>query len=201
MSGIKRSLSRREKVLLLVLALIGLIGLYFYLVHYPIVNRMAEIENERGEVADQQIVADARSTIYKSMRSELDEIFAMPEDKITVMPEYDNIQVLMQHFNTIFANVNPELSFDSVTVSDGVAVRTVRFTFSASGYDEAKEVIKNLTGTGFRCLLSGLTFSPTDGDLETNGVRVSGVITFYENAAETTPAPGTNTNTSTGAEN
>lgn len=183
MSHINRNLSRREKVLLLVLVLIGLIGLYFYFVHYPIMERTAEIGSERDEVADQRIVADARSTIYKSMKDELDEIFAMPENKITVMPEYDNIQVLMQHFNTIFADVSPELTFDTVTVNDGVAVRTVRFSFSATGYGEAKEVIKNLTGTGFRCLLSGLTFTPTDGDLETNGVRVSGVITFYENAA------------------
>ncbi len=184
MSHINRNLSRREKVLLLVLVLIGLIGLYFYLVHYPIVNRMSEIENERGEVADQQIVADARSAVYKSMKDELDVIFAMPEDKITVMPNYDNIQVLMQQFNTIFANVSPELSFDTVTVSDGVAVRTMRFSFAASGYEEAKEVITNLTGTGFRCLLSGLTLSPSDGDVETNELHVSGVITFYENAAD-----------------
>lgn len=177
-----RALTRREKILLLVLALVGVVGLYFCLVHYPIAERTDEIEAERAEIADKTVVAEVRSGIYKSMRSELDEIFKMPEDELTVMPKYDNIGVLMQYFNTIFADVAPEIQYDSVRTEDGVVLRTVRFTFTAKDYAEAKSVIDNLTGTGFRSLLSDLSFTPDEGDLEAGRVRVSGTAVFYEQA-------------------
>lgn len=178
---LNRSFSRREKVLMLVLALVLVAGLYFLLVHYPVSQRMDEIELENEEILFEKDVADSRLAVYNDMKAELDEIFAMPEDEITVMPEFDNIQTLMNIFNDIFQGTGQTLNFDNVTYNGNIASRTMRFSFSAADYAQAKSILERLTGTGFRCLMDSVSFAPTeDGSVESGALRVSGTITFYE---------------------
>ena len=182
---LNRSFTRREQVLILVLVLAALVGLYFYAVHYPIVNRLEEIETEQEEIALRTEVAEKRASQYRAMKAELEEIFAMPEDQITVMPEYDNFQTLMNYFNVIFLGTDPVLNFDAVRTSGKIATRTVRFSFTAEGYAQAKHILDQLTDTGFRCLLDSVSLVPSesDGEVELSPLRVSGTVTFYELAA------------------
>ena len=58
--------------------------------------------------------------------------------------------------------------------------RTVRFSFSAESYDHARQVLTELTGTGYRCLLESVSLGPDNGDVFTGKLSVSGSITFYE---------------------
>lgn len=183
---LNRRFSRREIALILLLVVILLVGMYFYFVHYPITQRHAEIEEEREEIALSTEVAEARYAVYQSMKSELAEIFAMPEDKLTVMPEYDNIQTLMNYFHVIFVDgTNEALNYDSVSVNGNIAKRTVRFSFTAVSYEQAKEILGQLAGTGYRCLLENVSLVPAEsgGEVETGALRVSGTITFYELAS------------------
>lgn len=178
---LNRAFSRREKLLLLVLVIILLVGLYFYLVHFPIVNRTAEIGTETDEVLFEQDVANARLAVYNDMKSELDEISAMPAGEVTEMPIYDNANTLMLHLNRIFSGTNQKLSFDTVNIDGNVAERTMRFSFTAQSYTQARAVITDLTGTGFRCLLDSLSITPSEGNVEDGQLlEVSGSITFYE---------------------
>lgn len=186
MSFLNRSFTRREIVLLLVLVLLLIVGLYFYAVHYPIVNRMAEINAEEEDVLFKTDVAKTRQGIYNNMKTELDEIFKTPEDELTVMPEYSNFQTLLNHFNTIFDGHEPVLSFDTVTFNGNIAARTVRFTFLASDWEEGREILTQLTDTGYRCLLDSLSFTSDDSRdndnffVESSPLKISGSITFYE---------------------
>lgn len=174
-------LSTREKLLLLLMVLILLVGLYFYLVHYPITERMEEISLEREDLLVQQAVADTRLQTYNDMKAELEEIFAMPEDEITVMPEYSNRETLLLYFDQIFAGTNQVLNFDDERVNDNIVERGVRFSFNADSYAQARDILTKLTvASGFRCLLDSLSVSPSGGDLENGALRISGSITFYE---------------------
>ncbi len=179
-SFLNRAFSRREKLLMVAFVVILLVGLYILLVHYPIVNRTQEIAQESEELLFQQDVANSYLATYNNMKAELDEIFKIPEDELTELPVYDNIQTLMLHLNRIFDGTDPSLSFDAVRIAGNIASRTVRFSFSATDYAHAREVIDDLTGTGFRCLLDSLSFSPSNGSVETGTLRVFGTITFYE---------------------
>lgn len=175
-----RRFSNREKALILVLAVILVIGLYVLLVHYPVTDRIQQAEYDAAEVEDEIAVAQARLAVYNGMKAELDEIFAMPPEDVTVLPAFDNVQNLMNMFNDIFAGTDPSLSFSNVQEQGKVAVRPVQFSFTATSYAHARQVLTALTGTGCRCLLDGLTFAPVDGDVESGALRVSGNITFYE---------------------
>ena len=96
-----RNFSRREKALLLVLVLILLVGLYVLAVHNPVKASLARLEGEKEDAELKQQVATIRLGQYSKMKAELEEIFAMPKDQLTVMPPYDNTKALMVQFNHI----------------------------------------------------------------------------------------------------
>ena len=53
-------------------------------------------------------------------------------------------------------------------------------TFSCESYEAAKDVIRDLTDSQWRCLISNLSISCDDGDMMTMGVNVTATITFFE---------------------
>ena len=172
-----RNFTKREKIILLVLVIFLLIGFYFIVIHYPVTSRLEEIEAEEMLTQEQTDLAIAKGQNYVKMKNELNDIFALPFDKITVMPSYDNHQ-------TIFEDLMPDLRFGEAKIEGNIASRTVSFNVTVSDYNAAKDVISKLTGTGFRCLLTNLTVSPEEGNLETDAIRLSGNIVFYELVTE-----------------
>ncbi len=206
-----RSFNRREKIMLLVLVLVALVGLYVLAVHNPIKKELADLETEREEMELQRDVAQAIALRYNSMKSELEEIFAMPQDQITVMPLYDNAEALMVQLNHILGDLEYNLTFSEVTFQEKVATRAVQFTFTAPSYEAARDIIQRLTHTGNRSLMNALTITPAENtsrgdgnsniylrsnDRETTAsggilagpLQVSGTITFYESAPDAAEA-------------
>lgn len=180
-----RSFTRREKIVLAIVAIAFFIGLYFLVIHYPIKTRLKEIDLEKMEVEDQTTVAMAMAERYRLMSEELDEIFSLPEEEITVMPPYDNKQTLTLYFYNVFADTAPNLRFDNVKIEGNIASRSISFSFTADDYESAKAILQQLTGTGFRCLMQNVALSPTEGSIEEDELRVSGNIVFYELIDET----------------
>ena len=200
-----RSFTKREKFLLLVMVLVMLVGLYVLAVHNPVKANLARLEVEKEDAELQLTVAQVRLGQYRNMKAELEEIFAMPADQLTVMPPYDNSKALMVQFNHIFGELEYDLNFSDVVFNDNVATRAVHFTFDAPSYEEARAIIERLTHTGNRSLMNTLTIAPTetqssrDGNINLRSNRtqqiqnqsilngpqtVSGTITFYELAAK-----------------
>ncbi len=201
-----RSFTRREKVLLLLLAVMVLIGLYVLLVHNPVKNRLAELDEEKANLELDMQVATIRQEQYHKMKAELDEIFAMPRDQITVMPPYDNIEALTVQLNGIFLGLEPNLLFQEPmreNEEEQVITRPIQFTFIAPSYEVARDIVEKLTHTGNRALMDSLSMAPAEAqerderliahltDLQPLGVgegigvqygplKVSGTINFYE---------------------
>lgn len=190
-----RNFTRREKVLLVILGLVLLVGLYFLCVQRPVEDRLAALELEKEDLELDTTVATTMLAQRNEMRAELDEIFAMPKDQITVMPAYDNLETLMVQFDSIFMGLEPKLSFPEVRFEEGVATRPIEFEFDAPSYDQARAILTRLTRTGQRSLLDGLSIQPMEressgrgqtanGDIKTGPVSVRGTIYFYELAPE-----------------
>ncbi len=198
-----RSFSRREKTLLVFLALILVVGLYVLLVQRPVEAKLDELALEKEDLKLDQQVAEVKLSRRNKMKKELDEIFALPQDQITVMPPYDNIETLMVQFNTIFMGLEPKLSFPEVRFEEGIATRPIQFEVVVPSYEQARAILTRLTRTGYRSLLDGLSITPTDGtvtghtrlqtgqsvqtgrNIQTGSVAVEGTIYFYELAPET----------------
>ncbi len=192
-----RSFSRREKVLLVILALILVVGLYVLLIQRPVEAKLDELALEKEDLELQQEMAQIKLDQRNMMKEELDEIFALPQDQITVMPPYDNIETLMVQFNAIFMGLEPKLSFPEVRFEEGIATRPIQFEFVAPSYDQARAILTRLTRTGYRSLLDGLAIKPVSertgrrsgellagGNIQQGPVLVQGTIYFYELAPE-----------------
>ena len=202
-----RSFSRREKVMLVILALVLVVGLYFLFVHRPVEARLEELALEQEDLDLQTQVAQIRLAQRNSMQAELDEIFALPKDRITVMPEYPNLEKLMMQFDSIFMGLEPRLSFPAVRFNEGIATRPIDFEFEAPSYEEGRAILTRLTRTGNRSLLDGLSITPSqirtttirgrvttqrveNGNIQEGSVVVKGTIYFYELAPESQSEAG-----------
>ncbi len=209
-----RSFSRREKVMLIVLALILVVGLYVLVVQRPVEAKLEELALEVEDLDLKTQVAQIKLGQRNKMKKELDEIFALPKDQITVMPPYDNLETLMVQLNTIFMGLEPKLSFPEVQFNEGIATRPIQFEVVIPSYDQARAILTRLTRTGYRSLLDGLSITPaTETTVDRRGqllggqsiqqgtVALRGTIYFYELAPQTLepeePAEG---ETSTGDE-
>ncbi len=183
--------------MLIILALVLVVGLYVLLVQRPVEAKVDELALEKEDLELRQQVAEIKLGQYNKMKNELDEIFAMPKDQLTVMPPYDNIETLMVQFNAIFMGLEPKLSFPAVQFEEGVATRPIQFEFAAPSYDQARAILTRLTRTGYRSLLDGLSITPADAtvtsrdvllagrNIQQGTVAVRGTIYFYELAPET----------------
>lgn len=199
-----RNFTRREKVMLVILAIVLVVGLYFLLVHRPVEAALAQAAQEQEELDLQIQVAQIKLDQRNKMKAELDEIFALPKDQITVMPAYNNIEALMVQFDSIFMGLEPKLSFPQIKVNEGIVTRPIEFEFDAPSYDEARAILTRLTRTGQRSLLEGLSINPkTTARLDRRGrvigtqsgwsiqqgeVLVRGTIYFYELAPKSMTA-------------
>ena len=175
-----RSFTKREKIILLVLVIFLVVGFYFLMIHYPVTTRLEEIEAEKLNVQDQTDLAIAKGQVYVRMKNELADLEKLPIGKLTVMPAYDNFQSLTFYFSSIFEGVAPDLRFSDPKIEGRIATRSISFSFTAPDYATAKETLKQFTGTGYRCLLQNVSISPEEGNLETDPLKVSGTIIFYE---------------------
>lgn len=177
---LSRNFTRREKTMIVVLLAALLVGLYFLAVHYPVVNRMEQIEQETAEVDGLIETAEGKAAEYTAMKQELDKILSQPEEDVTVMPPYNNVESLMSRLDAIFHGTNANFSFGQAAITDHVAARKINFSCSAKDYQEARRLLRDVTGTGWRCLLDSFTLAPVNGSLFGSELQVSGVITFYE---------------------
>lgn len=174
-----RNFSKREKSIILAAVIALIIGFYFLVIHYPVKRNLEEIARNKVTTEDMIALATAKASIYRNMKEELDEIFAMPEDEITVMPEYDNIETIDMLLHSILPG-DYAIQFGDVTMDGIVATRNISISFPASDYDNAKSILSQLVGTGYRCLMQNLIISPSEGDITGNNLNVSVNIVFYE---------------------
>ncbi len=186
-------LSLRETILIVVLIIVLVIGLYFGLVYYPIQSRTTELEAQRIELQTQRAAADVKKADYDRMKAALDEIHS-GDEPASEMPLYNNNgqqEVLAACFTTIFSGVDVTITYSTPALEGNIYSRTVQFTFRVNEenkgaeqtvYDKTRSLLHALLHTGYRCLMTSLTFNTgNSGDL--NGtVNVSTTVVFYERA-------------------
>lgn len=178
----KSKLSAREIVMLAFLAVL-VIGMVYYLGFYtPLQNELTSIANQASDVDTQ--IATSMSKIKKmdDMQAELDEVFSRPASEITEIAPYDNKEVVLNQLYGILSRTRDySLSFtDPEVQDDGIVRRNISMKFTCSTYAAAKRVIKDLTDSQWRCLVSNLSIASEDDDIMTTAVNVTATITFFE---------------------
>ena len=178
----KSKLTARESLMLVFLVVL-LIGVGYYMGFYtPLQNEIASIATQSSETDAQITTAMTKVKKMDDMQAELDEIFANATDKVTEIAPYDNKEVVLNQLYGILGRTQDySLSFTDPDVqSDGTVRRNISMIFHCESYADAKEVIKDLTDSQWRCLVSNLAIACDEDDMMAYGVTVTATITFFE---------------------
>ena len=178
----KNKLTARESLMLVFLVVL-LIGVGYYMGFYtPLQNEMASIATQSAEIDSQITTSMAKVSKMDDMQAELDEIFARPASEITEIAPYDNKEVVLNQLYGILGRTQDySLSFTDPDVQeDGTVRRNISMNFHCESYADAKEVIRDLTDSQWRCLVSNLSIACDEDDMMEYGVTVTATITFFE---------------------
>ena len=166
--------SKREKVLLLALAVILLGLLWFMLVWQQTANEKMRIDAEIAEAEAQTIVANNKVAKQATMQEAID-AQKKAGAKPASLPEYDNTTALMAQLNTILGTTKDyKLSFDDLDFSsEGVVARGVTITFGCESIEAGRAVMTQLEKGPFACTIDSATITSTNpADNRTNNARV-----------------------------
>ena len=178
----KGKLSARESLMLVFLVVL-VVGVVYYMGFYtPLQTELASIATQSSEMDTQITTAMAKVGKMDKMQAELDEIMARPKDEITEIAPYDNKEVVLNQLYGILGRTEDySLSFTDPDVQkDGTVRRNISMNFHCESYTDAKEVIRDLTDSQWRCLVSNLSIACDEDDMMEYGVTVTATITFFE---------------------
>ncbi len=187
-----RQFTRREQVLLLILAVLLLFAVYFLNVHLPVTEAIESARTEREAASTEVTILEAKQKRMDEMQQELDAILSQPH--VAEIPTYDNLQQVMDFLNTVLGSAaDYSLSFQGLKEAEDSVIlrREMQMSYVSTSYDEAREVLQELQNCPFRCQIGEASIEPfipegvsrdvtpalTDGPVE-----VTLEVTFFENA-------------------
>lgn len=171
-----RKLSIRERVLLLMLAVLAAVSGYVLLFYLPATQRMEALSAQIAQSQELANQLDARLADQQRMERELEELAAQGA-QTPYMPDYDNLQAVMVELHTILADCQEySLSFQGELGEDNVFYRQVSIPFTCGSYEQAREILQRLHDSALRGFLGDVQFSQQ----ENGAITVSTTITFLE---------------------
>ena len=171
-----RRLSIRERVLLLLLAIIALASGYVLLFYLPITQRLEALNAQITQSQELVTQLDTRLASQQQMEKKLEQLSAQGA-QVPYMPAYDNLQAVMVELHTILADCQEySLSFQSEQGENHVIYRHVSIPFTCRNYTQAQEILQKLHDSTIRGLLGDTQLSQQ----ENGTIKVSATITFFE---------------------
>lgn len=167
------SLSKREKALVLVLALVLVAVAWFALVFQRTSEEIASLDGEIANVQSEIGISQTRAAQVDAMKAAIAERKEAGEQPVEV-PAYDNMTPLMGELNGVLGAADTySISFDDVDVdsASGYVQRGVRIEFGCGSYDVAKAIVNSLANGAFPCIIDEVSI--TDNGVG-NSARPSG---------------------------
>lgn len=159
----------REKVLLVILAVLVIAVGYWKLILTPINDSIAGLNAQTASEQDAILTNSARLSRMRQMQQELE-----------TLPDYDNSERLLVELNTILSGtVDYTLSFgDTYLLEDGGSIicRPISLEYTCGSYTAARAVMDALHGSNYVNLISDVTL---DLDAQ-HGTKVNLTITYFE---------------------
>lgn len=174
----KRKLTPREWMLLIVLAILVVGAAYVLLFRTPVIAARDDAIAEADSCREQTQALQDRMLEKQRMERELDKIFA-ENDNPLALPDYDNLQPVMRELNTVLtAAKNYSLSFANVDDSKNIVRREISVSFACDSYNAAKNVLQRLDDSPYRCMLNNVSVSM--GQRDNEQVSVNASIVYFE---------------------
>lgn len=179
----KRQFSLRERILMIILALLLIVCVYYILVEKPVQDTLVDASQRQSEAQSQLTIASAQLKKMRQMQSALEELEQSAQADV---PDYDNFKNVVDLLNGAMAMTDEySLNFQPVTNDGAIARRTIQMSFRCDSYATAKRVMQRMLDSDYRCRITAMSVSCGSGsDISKTDVSVSASITFYEFISE-----------------
>ena len=140
---LKRSFTKFEKALLLVLIVVLLALVYYRFVYLPVQDRIAA--SDTYEIENQIKAEQQKAALIQSMKDEVDE---NQDIKTGVVATYDNFKAEASLLNSIFVPLAQKYnySFETPIASDNTVRRTINISFTTANYKICRDILQKLHG-------------------------------------------------------
>lgn len=207
----KRKINKREVTLLIVFLLLADLMGYLYLFRMPTVQARDDYLTRKADCETQILLFDQQLIEKEKMEKELKALFDKNPNPLSMSP-YDNLKKVVVELNGILQPMEDyTLTFGKIEENGNIIHRPVSLSFNCSGYRDAKNVLKQLHDSSYRCMLDSVNMSIPNGAGDEGlfgwtgeappapqGVSVQATMIYFEykeggeapaaSEAETTPA-------------
>lgn len=191
MKSLEKELSLREKILLLILAIIIIGFAYYFLVDQPVKDQTRAAQSRIEDLETELSIVQMRLADYNRMQSELDSV--KNGGLYTTMPSYNASHEERAYLDSVLSSANHfSVNFSDVTRNGDQIRRDFVVNFSVSTYEKAMEIVTNLNNAPQRCLISDVTCNTINTNVEeaASHYMVNCICTFYETMVGGTPDAG-----------
>ena len=173
-----RELTKREKVLLLIFAVLLIAVGYYKLLLEPINNQIESYRSLTQEEQMQMDTAQLQAVRIQQMEAEIAQAKAAGIER--TIPDYDNSAVLLpQLYQIMDSTIEYAMDFDEITFEGNIAARPVQIEFETANYQKARRVIDKLCTTGYAMQIEDMTIQEAR-TTDKRSVHTYLSITFFE---------------------
>lgn len=182
MKIMSRDLNTREKILLLVLALILVALMYYQFVDRNVRASLNSYNADINQLQSEIDIAQAQLMHLTTVQSSLDAV--EQTGKYGWMGSYNSSKEELAFLNGVLADtLQYSISFANVTRSGNQIRRSFSLQYQAKNYTAAQEILTNLLKGKYRCLVGDVNCTiAADGT-----VTMNQSATFYETMVGGTP--------------
>lgn len=174
----KRQFSLRERILMVILAVLLIACVYYILVEKPVQDTLMDASQRQSEAESQMVIASAQLKKMHQMQAALEKLEQSAQADV---PDYDNAENVVALLNRAMAQTNGfKLNFQPVTTEGAIARRTIQMSFRCDSYAAAKQVLQTLLDSNYRCRITSMSVTSGGGDISEQQVTVNASVTFYE---------------------
>ena len=173
-----REFTKREKVLLLIFAVLLIAVGYYKLLLEPINSQIESYRSLTQEEQMQMDTAQLQAARMKQMEAEIAQAKAAGIER--TIPDYDSSAVLLpQLYQIMDSTIEYAMDFDEITFEGNIAARPVQIEFETANYQKARRVIDKLCTTGYAMQIEDMTIQEAR-TTNKRSVHTYLSITFFE---------------------
>lgn len=174
----KKQLTPREKVLMVILAVLMVVCVYYYAFQSPTTARILSLMTESAALDEQILMVNEKVARMNEMKTELDAIASGEMGVVKELPEYDNSNNVLKDMSKILEGVNSyNVNFHEEEIEENTVRRQISLTYNSNTYDEAKAVLNGIYESEYRTLIKNVNIL-RDVDKDVCDVTVE--FTYYE---------------------
>ena len=177
MKTLSRDFSLKEKILLLILAILLVGFAYYRFIDVPVRSGIESARSEQDTLKIELAAVQGKVKSLERMRATLDTI--EKDGSVKYMPSYNNVRNVNRLLNDTLSGLEYIVTYNELTRDSNQIRRNVSIQFTSPDYATMERVVKAISESEYRCLIDDLRGSVTSQrDLSYLTVNLN--ATFFE---------------------